>query len=57
MAVMRAQVHADLQRGLGEALEHANGEMDESFARPDFSEGVQSFVDQRPPSFAGLRAA
>jgi enoyl-CoA hydratase/carnithine racemase len=56
MAVMKAQVHADLERGLGEALEEANRQMAESFGRPDFQEGVQSFVERRPPGFGGLGA-
>lgn len=54
MAVMKAQVHRDLQRGLDEALEDANRLMGESFGRPDFGEGVQSFVERRPPRFAPL---
>ena len=56
MAVMKAQVQADLERGLDEALEDANRLMAESFGRPDFQEGVQSFVERRPPGFAGLGA-
>ncbi len=54
MAVMKAQVHRDLQRGLDEAMEDANRLMAESFGRPDFGEGVQSFVERRPPEFAPL---
>jgi len=33
-----------------------NREMAESVSRPDFQEGVQSFVEQRPPRFDGLGA-
>ncbi|HEX2087927.1 MAG TPA: enoyl-CoA hydratase [Solirubrobacteraceae bacterium] len=54
MAAMKAQVYRDLERGLDESLEDADRLMLESFARPDFGEGVQSFVERRPPSFAGL---
>ncbi len=54
MAAMKAQVHRDLHRGLDEAVEDANRLMAESFGRPDFSEGVQSFVERRPPRFAPL---
>jgi enoyl-CoA hydratase/carnithine racemase len=54
MAAMKAQVYRDLQRGLDESLEDANRLMLESFARPDFAEGVQSFVERREPHFAPL---
>ena len=54
MAVMKAQIHRDLQRGLDEALLDANRLMAESFGRPDLAEGVQSFLERRPPRFAGL---
>jgi enoyl-CoA hydratase/carnithine racemase len=54
MAAMKAQVYRDLERGLDESLEDANRLMLESFARPDFAEGVQSFVERREPSFAPL---
>lgn len=54
MATMKAQVYRDLERGLDESVEDANRLMDESFGRPDFGEGVQSFVDRRPPRFAPL---
>ena len=54
MAVMKAQVHRDLQRGLDEALADADRLMAESFGRPDFGEGVQSFIERRPPRFPGV---
>lgn len=54
MAAMKAQVYGDLQRGLDASLEDANRLMLESFARPDFGEGVQSFVERRSPAFAPL---
>jgi enoyl-CoA hydratase/carnithine racemase len=56
MAAMKAQVLRDLDRGLDEALEDANRLMLESFARPDFGEGVRSFVERRAPAFAPLDA-
>jgi enoyl-CoA hydratase/carnithine racemase len=28
--------------------------MGQSFSRPDFAEGVQSFLARRPPQFTGL---
>jgi enoyl-CoA hydratase/carnithine racemase len=54
MAAMKAQVYRDMERGLDESLDDANRLMLESFARPDFAEGVQSFVEKRPPAFAPL---
>ena len=54
MAVMKAQVYRDLGRGLDDSLADANRLMGESFGRPDFGEGVQSFVERRPPQFAPL---
>ena len=56
IAAMKAQVYRDLERGLDESLDDANRLMLESFARPDFGEGVQSFVERRPPDFAPLEA-
>jgi enoyl-CoA hydratase/carnithine racemase len=51
MARMKQQVYADLERGLPESLDEANRLMAESFAGPDFGEGVRSFVERRPPKF------
>ena len=56
LAAMKAQVYGDLERGLDASLEDANRLMLESFARPDFGEGVQSFVERRAPAFAPLDA-
>jgi enoyl-CoA hydratase/carnithine racemase len=54
MARMKQQVYADFDRSLPESLEVANRLMMESFSGPDFREGVQSFVERRPPNFAPL---
>lgn len=51
MAVMKRQVYADLHQGLGAAEQQARTFMRESFERPDFAEGVKSFLERRPPSF------
>jgi enoyl-CoA hydratase/carnithine racemase len=54
MAVMKRQVYEHLERGAAEALDESNRLMDESFERPDFAEGVASFVEGRPPRFEGV---
>jgi enoyl-CoA hydratase/carnithine racemase len=54
MAAMKRQVYGDFTRGLDESLSDANALMLESFTRPDFAEGVQSFVERRSPRFAPL---
>lgn len=54
MATMKRQVYADLTRELPEALAEANRLMGESFTRPDFAEGVASFMERREPNFAPL---
>jgi enoyl-CoA hydratase/carnithine racemase len=51
MAAMKAQVYGDLERGLAESVDGANALMIESLRAPDFSEGVMSFVEKRPPKF------
>ena len=51
MAVMKAQIYSHLERGLAESLDESNRLMGESFSRPDFAEGVASFVEGRPPDF------
>lgn len=52
LAVMKRQVYDDLERGLAASQEAALRLMVESFGRPDFAEGVKSFMERRPPNFA-----
>jgi enoyl-CoA hydratase/carnithine racemase len=51
MAIMKRQVYLDLLRPFAEAHGEAVRLMLESFGRPDFREGVRSFLEKRPPKF------
>ena len=52
--MIKRQVYLDLHRGLGEAGAEAERLMVESFGRADFQEGVQSYLERRPPKFARI---
>jgi enoyl-CoA hydratase/carnithine racemase len=54
LAVMKRQVYSQLHAGLGPAERESQRLMVESFGRPDFTEGVRSFLEKRPPTFARL---
>lgn len=54
MAIMKRQLYAQLHAGLGPAERESRKLMMESFTRPDFTEGVRSFLQKRPPSFTRL---
>jgi enoyl-CoA hydratase/carnithine racemase len=54
LAFMKRQVYEQLHAGLGAAEREAEQLMRESFTRPDFTEGVQSFLEKRPPQFGRL---
>ncbi len=54
IAIMKRQVYSELHVGLGAAERHAGQLMVESFGRPDFREGVQSFLEKRRPQFARI---
>lgn len=54
IAIMKQQVYTHLHRGLGAAEAEATQLMVQSFNRPDFAEGVQSFIQKRPPAFSRL---
>ncbi len=51
LAVMKRQVYEQLTATLGPAEKEARRLMVESFGRPDFKEGVESFTQKRPPQF------
>jgi len=55
MRVMKRQVHQDWTRSLEDAHEVAVREMIASFDRPDFKEGVASFLERRKPAFERIR--
>jgi enoyl-CoA hydratase/carnithine racemase len=57
MATMKRQVYDALEQGLEEATGEADRLMLESFAAPDFVEGVTSFLERRDPRFAPLGAS
>jgi enoyl-CoA hydratase/carnithine racemase len=54
MAVIKHQVFADLEQSLAESTADALVQMERSFERPDFREGVESFIARRPPHFPPL---
>ena len=54
IAIMKRQVYSQLTSTLGDAETEALRLMAESFGRPDFKEGVTSFIDKRPPRFERL---
>lgn len=54
MAVMKRQVYEHLERDAASSLEESNKLTAESFGRPDFAEGVASFVEGRQPRFEGV---
>ncbi|MDO8364101.1 MAG: enoyl-CoA hydratase-related protein [Actinomycetota bacterium] len=53
LASIKAQVHADLERGMEEARMTAIVQVSEHTRHPDFEEGVSSFTERRAPRFAG----
>ena len=54
LAIMKRQVDQQLHAGLGPAEKEVEALMLASFGRPDFAEGVQSYMERRSPKFAPL---
>jgi enoyl-CoA hydratase/carnithine racemase len=52
MRIMKRQVYQNLTDSLGHAERESIRLMIESFDRPDFKEGVTSFLEKRNPDFA-----
>ena len=55
LAVIKRQIYTRLQSDLGPALDESIRLMTESFGRPDFPEGVNSYLEKRPPKFARIK--
>ena len=51
LAIMKRQVYEQLTASLGPSEKEARKLMVESFGRPDFKEGVESFTQKRKPRF------
>ena len=54
MKVIKQQVYRHLSSSLGEAARESIELMAESLKRPDFREGVLSYIEKRPPKFTRL---
>jgi enoyl-CoA hydratase/carnithine racemase len=54
MAIMKQQVYRDLNADLEPAVHEAEELMKESLVRPEFEEGVQSYLENRAPRFPAL---
>jgi enoyl-CoA hydratase/carnithine racemase len=55
MAIMKRQIYERLEAELGPSLDESIRLMGESFRRPDFPEGVNSYLEKRPPHFARIK--
>ena len=55
LMIMKQQVYKHLMASLGEAMTDSNELMAESLTRGDFKEGVDSFLEKRPPRFERIK--
>ncbi|MCZ6710087.1 MAG: enoyl-CoA hydratase-related protein, partial [Gammaproteobacteria bacterium] len=51
LRLMKSQVYRHLNMPLGEAMRETNEWMATSVKQEDFTEGVRSFIERRPPQF------
>jgi enoyl-CoA hydratase/carnithine racemase len=49
---MKWQIYRHLMQPLGESMRETERMMAESIKRPDFKEGIASFLERRPPAFS-----
>ena len=54
LAIMKRQIRASYSQTFIKSLEEANEQMLASFEEFDFKEGVNSFMEKRPPKFQGI---
>ena len=54
MSLIKQQLREDQQRGFVAGVDDARARLVEAKKAPDYREGVRSFVEKRPPRFAGL---
>lgn len=55
LMLMKQQVYKHLNTNLEEAMKESTKLMNESLERPDFKEGVASFIEKRPPAFTRIK--
>ena len=56
MAIIKAQIQAGLDQSFAENYAESERLIAESFERPDAAEGVDSYLEKRPPAFPPLPA-